>query len=425
LGITVGTDDEMTPRVRLGSVPFAVQALTVPDGSITAAKLDLANGLTVTGNLTVTKDIYVGGALRGGAQSYWADYRAYVRFLKEAGVTNAALCPEGGSPVGVAAPTQSLSMHTGSDLAQRTSPESGTCVNVHEIAPCSSITGDYYPGQAQSCDTDFAGKWAPFYWWDGGPADASTYNILGSGDSCHSVKYACVQTATACPPNSTPPPSGMVSWWTGDGDANDIVGTHHGQAMNGVTFETGKVNQAFRFDGVDDFVQVDSFITSYSAFTFDFWVNIQSFTHDSYMTPFCQAPPEDAPSMSLFCFYTGSAPGSFGLLGKWNDGTDFGMRTDIPFGVGVWKHVAITYDGSHLRQYVDGQLLNEKGYASKTLGNTQPLLLGKGYAYPSNEVETFHFNGLLDEVEIFNRALSQAEIQAIFGAGEAGKCKPA
>ena len=39
LGITVGTDDEMTPRVQLGSVPFAVQALSVPDGSITAAKL--------------------------------------------------------------------------------------------------------------------------------------------------------------------------------------------------------------------------------------------------------------------------------------------------------------------------------------------------------------------------------------------------
>ena len=39
LGITVGTDDEMTPRVQLGSVPFAVHALSVPDGSITAAKL--------------------------------------------------------------------------------------------------------------------------------------------------------------------------------------------------------------------------------------------------------------------------------------------------------------------------------------------------------------------------------------------------
>ncbi|MEZ4867547.1 MAG: hypothetical protein R3C14_39840 [Caldilineaceae bacterium] len=39
LGITVGTDSEMSPRVQLGSVPFATQALTVPDGSITKAKL--------------------------------------------------------------------------------------------------------------------------------------------------------------------------------------------------------------------------------------------------------------------------------------------------------------------------------------------------------------------------------------------------
>jgi hypothetical protein len=45
LGITVGTDDEMAPRVQLGSVPFAVQALTVPDGSITEDKL--APGLSL------------------------------------------------------------------------------------------------------------------------------------------------------------------------------------------------------------------------------------------------------------------------------------------------------------------------------------------------------------------------------------------
>jgi len=56
LGITVGTDDEMTPRVQLGSVPFAVQALTVPDGSITKAKL--AGDVSLTppdGSITTAK----------------------------------------------------------------------------------------------------------------------------------------------------------------------------------------------------------------------------------------------------------------------------------------------------------------------------------------------------------------------------------
>jgi len=53
LGITVGTDDEMTPRVQLGSVPFAVQALTVPDGSITTEKL--ADGAVTLGKFGVDR----------------------------------------------------------------------------------------------------------------------------------------------------------------------------------------------------------------------------------------------------------------------------------------------------------------------------------------------------------------------------------
>ncbi|MBP7963350.1 MAG: hypothetical protein KBG20_15855 [Caldilineaceae bacterium] len=57
LGITAGTDGEMSPRVQLGSVPFAVQALTVPDGSITTEKLNLADGLDVTGSLQVDGEI--------------------------------------------------------------------------------------------------------------------------------------------------------------------------------------------------------------------------------------------------------------------------------------------------------------------------------------------------------------------------------
>lgn len=55
----------MSPRVQLGGVPFAVQAPTVPDGSITKAKLNLNNGLTISGNQTVKGEIegsyYCGG----------------------------------------------------------------------------------------------------------------------------------------------------------------------------------------------------------------------------------------------------------------------------------------------------------------------------------------------------------------------------
>ena len=52
----------------------------------------------------------------------------------------------------------------------------------------------------------------------------------------------------------TPPPTGLVSWWPGDGNPNDIQDSNDGTLQNGVTFAAGKVGQAFSFDGVDDFV---------------------------------------------------------------------------------------------------------------------------------------------------------------------------
>jgi len=51
LGITVGTDSEMSPRVQLGSVPFSMQAMTVPDGAVTTAKI--ADGAVTAGKLTL------------------------------------------------------------------------------------------------------------------------------------------------------------------------------------------------------------------------------------------------------------------------------------------------------------------------------------------------------------------------------------
>src|SRR5438874_10060806 len=54
----------------------------------------------------------------------------------------------------------------------------------------------------------------------------------------------------------TPPPTGMVSWWPGDGNAHDIRGGKNGTRQGGVTVPVGEVGQAFSFDGVDDYVRI-------------------------------------------------------------------------------------------------------------------------------------------------------------------------
>jgi len=96
LGITVGTDDEMMPRVQLGSVPFAVQALTVPDGSVTTAKIadgavtqaKIADG-AVTASKLGEQPYYFHGAL--ATPSEWmADVvfnSNYARFCQAIGRT--------------------------------------------------------------------------------------------------------------------------------------------------------------------------------------------------------------------------------------------------------------------------------------------------------------------------------------------------
>src|SRR5438093_5124932 len=52
------------------------------------------------------------------------------------------------------------------------------------------------------------------------------------------------------------PPSGMVAWWPGDGDARDIAGGHNGIVTGDLSFQNGLVGQAFRFDDMRDFVSV-------------------------------------------------------------------------------------------------------------------------------------------------------------------------
>src|SRR5262249_52152799 len=79
----------------------------------------------------------------------------------------------------------------------------------------------------------------------------------------------------AAPPSCTPPPAGLVSWWPGDGNANDIVSGNDGTLQNGATFGPGLVGQAFSFDGVDDFVAVpnNDNLNPTGPFSVDLWVN--------------------------------------------------------------------------------------------------------------------------------------------------------
>ena len=69
----------------------------------------------------------------------------------------------------------------------------------------------------------------------------------------------------ALPPSFQPLP-GLVSWWPGDGHADDVAGGNHGTLLNGATFAPGVVGQAFSFDGVDGYVEIGDIADFETAF---------------------------------------------------------------------------------------------------------------------------------------------------------------
>jgi hypothetical protein len=83
------------------------------------------------------------------------------------------------------------------------------------------------------------------------------------------------------PPSCAPVPSGLVGWWPGEGNADDIAGTNHGAMVGGVSYAAGEVNQTFSFDGssgcvsVPDSPSLDSFTTN---ITVELWMKAGQLT---------------------------------------------------------------------------------------------------------------------------------------------------
>jgi hypothetical protein len=226
----------------------------------------------------------------------------------------------------------------------------------------------------------------------------------------------------------TTPPTGMVSWWPGDGNANDVQGSNHGTLS---TFAAGKVGQAFRLDGVNDNVKVlnsPSLNFGMGNFSIDAWINTTDSSGVVVLLDKRSGPTPKGYHLFLSDgkpgFQMASGIGSSGCKAHPTPGvacTNYGWGA--PFiADGAWHHVAWVVDRTNLtsgaRLYVDGVLKYTGDPMTDDLNTTSDLYMGM--RTPAMGGGGF-FRGDLDEVEIFNRALNQTDIQAIYNAGSADK----
>lgn len=215
----------------------------------------------------------------------------------------------------------------------------------------------------------------------------------------------------SCPPIPT---NGLVAYYPFNGNANDASGNGNNGVVTGAILGNdrfGVANKAYRFNDGNNITIANSASLSLSnAFSVSVWVNMQSttgrdgngaITTNSEQCLFTKNCDNGQLRSAIFP----QANGTF-LLQTW---ANTGDQIAIPFQLNQWKLISLTYDGSTLKQFVDGNLVSTKATVlSLALSNSYNLVIGNMGCY------VYYFNGSMDEFRMYNRALSNSEVLQIY-----------
>lgn len=282
---------------------------------------------------------------------------------------------------------------------------------------CPFFIGGFYSPAAGSCS--YVGQF-----FDGLIDEVSLYRRALLGDEIQSLYAAgsAGKCAPVLPPVCVAAPGNLVSWWRGEGGADDAAGANHGTLLNGAALAQGTVGQGFHLDGSNQCVQIPcspSLIASnYSVET---WIKPAAQVSDSTRQDLIFGQSFGHCQLAV-------RTGTLGLRIAWQFGTShytfYGVVSTSEIPIGQFTHLAGTWDGATLRLYINGVLSAQNTPGALPADSGCPFFLG-GFYNPAPDncqyVGQF-FNGLVDELSVYNRALSGAEIQSIYSAGSAGKC---
>jgi hypothetical protein len=202
-------------------------------------------------------------------------------------------------------------------------------------------------------------------------------------------------------------PPGLVALWSGDGNGNDSVGGNNGMLVGGATLATGKVGQAFSFNGANQFVQVpDSPSLEPTSITLECWFKAGNTVGGQLVGKPLGGRVYDSYSIWL---QNGDISGIICNSGA--QGTPARIAfTPVP---GVWYHVAYTFDSASQTQtlYLNGYPVVSNNAGIQMGYDSHPVMIGADSDFGST---TLPWTGEINEVSLYNRALSASEIQAIY-----------
>ena len=206
--------------------------------------------------------------------------------------------------------------------------------------------------------------------------------------------------------------NGLVGYWPFCGNANDASGNNNNGTVIGATLTSdrfGNANSAYSFDGVNDYISISNSLFTQGPFCFSGWV----YSNDnSYFNPIVGFGELGGPNTNRL--YIASPFAQIGTEGM----NDISSATSFSVSTG-WHHWVVNinaYNVNAVSFYCDGQLLT----GNTTNGANIPFPLnnvGFTFGKHTGSSTTTYANAILDDISIYNRALTATEIQQLYTLG--------
>ncbi|MEK7813100.1 MAG: LamG-like jellyroll fold domain-containing protein, partial [Candidatus Desantisbacteria bacterium] len=250
-------------------------------------------------------------------------------------------------------------------------------------------------------------------------ADNTTYYYRAKGRNPDNIwtTYSPVQSA-ATPDRTKPSTPGLgvaesncVGYWSFD-DTNNVARDYSAYGNNGTNSgatytANGEIGGALSFDGVNDYVMVNSSAYMFNSgdFSVELWANpaVLDSSYDGLVST-------DTTGDSAWKIFRDAGNNYF----KARYGTTVANYPTVS--TGVWHHYGYVKSGTNLILYLDGNLVSTNACPSTHAVSGTQLVLGSYRV--QDAIDGYHiFNGLLDDVRIYNRVLSDAEVKAHYSSG--------
>ena len=285
----------------------------------------------------------------------------------------------------------------------------GSLVSTANSKSWNTIFSDFFIGRLVSED-DFT---------DGILDDISIYNRALSDQ-----EITALYTGNPITQNipSYVPKDGLVGYWPFNGNANDESGNGNHGTVNGATLSAdrnGVANNAYNFDGINNYIKIDNNLLSenkISSYSINLWLFANDFKSDYSDLISDRSDKDYAHKYRISCSNNSlKQPGTF--LNMMGDGYgETHVYDKTYFYTKTWTNYIVTFDtlNKEMKCYKNGVLVDHNN--SSGIGTGYPLKNSATYFGLSISPAGVDngFNGLLDDIAIYNRALSEQEVQQLY-----------